>query len=177
MGSEHWAKATVAAFNKLVTDECAEVAKPEWWNDKELKAMSARVVRAAPDELAARKMRADVLLSGSMTAGRRGRARRRILRRRPRTLIGLWRCALLRWGKPATPVTRPRAAVRQAPCSGVMSDHPSAERVACVKRVHRRAWCSTGAPLTLTHTKPGKGSPGGRRRTTRHTARADRSRF
>ena len=25
-------------------------AKPEWWNDEELKALSARVVRAAPDD-------------------------------------------------------------------------------------------------------------------------------
>ena len=61
VGSEHWAKATVAAFNKLVTDECAEVAKPEWWNDKELKALSVRVVRKMPNDEAANHMRAAVL--------------------------------------------------------------------------------------------------------------------
>ena len=45
-----WAEATAAAFDKLVQEECAEVAKPEWWNDEKLKALSARVVRAAPDD-------------------------------------------------------------------------------------------------------------------------------
>ena len=29
----------------LIQEDCAEVAKPEWWNDKGLKAQSARVVR------------------------------------------------------------------------------------------------------------------------------------
>ena len=33
----------------------------EWWNDEGLKALSARVVRAAPDEVAAHGMRAIVL--------------------------------------------------------------------------------------------------------------------
>ena len=37
------------------------MAKPEWWNDEELKALSVRVVRAAPDELGANQMRAMVL--------------------------------------------------------------------------------------------------------------------
>ena len=37
---------------------CAEVAKPEWWNDEGLKALSARVVRAAPDDAQANDMRA-----------------------------------------------------------------------------------------------------------------------
>ena len=40
---------------------CDEVAKPEWWNDEELKALSARVVRAAPDDGHAHQMRAGVL--------------------------------------------------------------------------------------------------------------------
>ena len=35
--------------------------KPEWWNDEGLKALSARVVRAAPDEAVANQMRAAVL--------------------------------------------------------------------------------------------------------------------
>ena len=40
---------------------CDEVAKPEWWNDEGLKALSARVVRAAPDDLEANQVRALVL--------------------------------------------------------------------------------------------------------------------
>ena len=41
--------------------ECDEVAKPEWWNDEELKVLSARVVRAAPNDEGATQMRAGVL--------------------------------------------------------------------------------------------------------------------
>ena len=37
------------------------MAKPDWWNDEGLKALSARVVRAAPDNVAANEMRAMVL--------------------------------------------------------------------------------------------------------------------
>ena len=37
------------------------MAKPEWWNDEGLKALSARVVRAVPNDLAANQMRAFVL--------------------------------------------------------------------------------------------------------------------
>ena len=40
---------------------CGEVVKPEWWNDEGLKALSARVVRAAPNEDATNLMRAHVL--------------------------------------------------------------------------------------------------------------------
>ena len=47
----------------LTQKVCAEVAKPEWWNDEELKALSARVVRAAPDDGQANQVRA-VVLSG-----------------------------------------------------------------------------------------------------------------
>ena len=50
VGSEGWAEATAAAFDMLTQEACAEVAKPEWWNDEGLKALSARVVRAAPDD-------------------------------------------------------------------------------------------------------------------------------
>ena len=53
--------ATAEAFSMLIQGVCAEVAKPEWWNDEGLKALSARVVRAAPDELQAHQMRALVL--------------------------------------------------------------------------------------------------------------------
>ena len=61
VGSKDWAVATADAFETLRLKECGEVAKPEWWNDKELKALSVRVVTAAPDGLAANKMRAHVL--------------------------------------------------------------------------------------------------------------------
>ena len=37
---------------------------PEWWNDEGLKALSARVVRAAPDKGVAHQMRAVVLSRG-----------------------------------------------------------------------------------------------------------------
>jgi len=61
VGSEDWAQATAAAFSMLIQEVCAEVAKPEWWNDEGLKALSARVVRAAPDDLGANRMRALVM--------------------------------------------------------------------------------------------------------------------
>ena len=61
VGSDGWAKATAHAFNVLL--HVAEVAKPEWWNEEGLKALSARVVRAAPNEVAANDMRA-IVLSG-----------------------------------------------------------------------------------------------------------------
>ena len=60
-GSEDWARATARAFGALRQEECAEVAKPEWWNDEELKALSARVVRAAPNHVGTNMMRALVL--------------------------------------------------------------------------------------------------------------------
>ena len=59
--SERWADATASAFDMLRLKECAEVARPEWWNDEGLKALSARVVRAAPNHAAAHNMRALVL--------------------------------------------------------------------------------------------------------------------
>ena len=84
VGSESWAEATARAFDMLRQKECAEVAKPEWWNDEGLKALSVRVVRAAPDKVAPNEMRAFVLSgqgasglgyvdSWQLGAGRRGR--------------------------------------------------------------------------------------------------------
>ena len=61
VGSERWARATASAFRMLRLEECAEVTKPEWWNDEGLKALSARVVRAAPDNTTGHQMRAMVL--------------------------------------------------------------------------------------------------------------------
>ena len=48
------------------------MAKPEWWNDEGLKALSARVVRATPDDLAAHQMRALVLSGRSFGAWEAG---------------------------------------------------------------------------------------------------------
>ena len=61
MGSVGWAVATAAAFDKLMLKGCAEVAKPEWWSDEELKALSASVVQVAPNEVHAHSMRGAVL--------------------------------------------------------------------------------------------------------------------
>ena len=58
---EYWAQATAAAFVLLKLGQCAEVVKPEWWNDEELKELSARVVRVAPNQGIANGMRAEVL--------------------------------------------------------------------------------------------------------------------
>ena len=76
VGSENCAKATADAFELLVQEECDEVAKPEWWHDEGLKALSARVVRAAPDDPLAIEMRARVLsgLCAGWEAGARSAA-------------------------------------------------------------------------------------------------------
>ena len=77
VGSEYWAKATAWAFNMLTQEACAEVAKPEWWNDEGLKALSARGVRDAPDDVQAHQMRAEVLCGqcyGAWEAGPRSAA-------------------------------------------------------------------------------------------------------
>ena len=69
--SEGWAKATAYAFDVLRLEECDEVAKPEWWNDEGLKALSARVLCAAPNNVGANLMRATVL-SGNFGASEVG---------------------------------------------------------------------------------------------------------
>eukprot|EP00964_Phaeocystis_antarctica_P099030 scaffold64943_cov39-Phaeocystis_antarctica.AAC.1 len=76
VGSEGWALATAWSFDMLRREECAEVAKPEWWNDEGLKALSARVVRTVPNDLVANQMRARVLLGqgGAWEAGPRSAA-------------------------------------------------------------------------------------------------------
>jgi tetratricopeptide (TPR) repeat protein len=71
VGSERWAQATARAFSMLSQEECDEVAKPEWWSDEGLKALSPSVVRAAPDDGAANVMRA-VVLSGLYDAWEAG---------------------------------------------------------------------------------------------------------
>ena len=73
VGSEGWAEATAWAFTMLRQEKCAEVAKPEWWNDEGLKALSARVVRLAPNYWRAHGMRGTVMsgLSGAWEVGPR----------------------------------------------------------------------------------------------------------
>jgi tetratricopeptide (TPR) repeat protein len=61
VGSVMWARATAWAFLMLTQEACAGVAKPEWWSDEGLKALSARVVRAALNDAEAIRMRAWVL--------------------------------------------------------------------------------------------------------------------
>ena len=62
-GSELWARATAAAFDLLRLKACSEVVKPDWWNDEGLKALSATVVRSAPNDVRANSMRA-IVMSG-----------------------------------------------------------------------------------------------------------------
>ena len=59
-GSANWAKSIAYAFNMLQLAECAEVAKPGWWNDEALKTLSKAVLRAT-DSRAGHGMRAAVL--------------------------------------------------------------------------------------------------------------------
>jgi len=66
-GTERWAVAAAAAFNALKDEDCAEAPKPEWWNDEDLKALSARVVAAAPNFPNASTMRG-AILSGAVFA-------------------------------------------------------------------------------------------------------------
>ena len=76
VGSGHWAETTAMAFHLLAQRACAEAAKPEWWNDEGLKALSATVVRAAPKDVQANEMRAMVLSgrAGAWVAGPRSAA-------------------------------------------------------------------------------------------------------
>ena len=61
VGSKDWAHATADTFDLLRLKSVAEAATPEWWNDEGLKVLSARVVRAAPNDGGANIMRAAVL--------------------------------------------------------------------------------------------------------------------
>ena len=72
VGSYLWARAAAAAFDLLRLEVCDKVAKPEWWNDEGLKALSARVVRAAPDDERVHCMRASVLSGSTVLSGSGG---------------------------------------------------------------------------------------------------------
>eukprot|EP00964_Phaeocystis_antarctica_P134354 scaffold98643_cov56-Phaeocystis_antarctica.AAC.2 len=75
VGSEGWAMATASGFEMLTHKACAEVAKPEWWNDEGLMALSLKVVRAVPSEVATNIMRAVVLCGWGGDAWQGGRSR------------------------------------------------------------------------------------------------------
>ena len=46
------------AFDKLRQPACADLSKLAWWNDEDLKALSTRAVRAAPNKEVGHTMRA-----------------------------------------------------------------------------------------------------------------------
>merc|ERR1740139_1107941 len=69
-GSVQWADSIGAAFNMLCLPECAEVAKPGWWNDEALKTLSKAVFRAT-DSVMGHLMRAAVL-AGQLPAWESG---------------------------------------------------------------------------------------------------------
>ena len=59
--TERWAVSAAECFDMLKMPDCLEEPKPEWWNDEALKALSARVVAAAPNRHETCSMRARVL--------------------------------------------------------------------------------------------------------------------
>ena len=78
--SVEWADSIAIAFNHLLSPECCnsnDVAKPEWWNDESLKALSKTVARVAGAEggyqcrINSRLMRMQVL-SGHFSAWKVG---------------------------------------------------------------------------------------------------------
>jgi len=61
-GTAGWANAITCAWDLLWRDECCEVPKPDWWNDEDLKVISARAVAVTPDaRMYACTMRGSVL--------------------------------------------------------------------------------------------------------------------
>ena len=54
-----WASSAVGAFS--IFCQCRDAPKPEWWNDHDLKSISARIVAVRPDDMQACWMRAHVL--------------------------------------------------------------------------------------------------------------------
>ena len=117
VGSRLWADATAMAFDLLRNRRCAEAVKPEWWNDEALKALSARVVRAAPNDTVANTMRAAVL-SGTCAAWEvEPRSAAEIKKATTRTSSGLRRCPMLRRRRSRSSISRKGAASSQRPCS------------------------------------------------------------
>jgi len=69
-GTVGWAKAVASAFDLLMTRDCDEMPKPEWWNDEALKALSARLAALVPGAMPGAHqpcvMRADVLCGDAL---------------------------------------------------------------------------------------------------------------
>ena len=65
-GSKYWALSVAGAFDLLRLNDCREAPKPEWWNDEELKALSARVVVASSDNSQPCAMRGRVLMGAAL---------------------------------------------------------------------------------------------------------------
>jgi len=66
-GTKEWAGSAASAFNLLMTPDCDEMPKPEWWNDEALKVLSARAVALVPEEPHPCAMRAHVLTGDALT--------------------------------------------------------------------------------------------------------------
>ena len=66
--TERWAAVAAAAFDVLKSSGCSEMPKPEWWNDEGLRALSARVVAAAPNNPCTRATRGAVLAGDAVFA-------------------------------------------------------------------------------------------------------------
>jgi len=60
-GTEAWAECAVWAFNSLLRPQCDDVAKPDWWNDEKLMALSSLVASVMPQSDLAHVMRGEVL--------------------------------------------------------------------------------------------------------------------
>ena len=122
VGSKGWARATLG--NGLQHAEARGVRRGGQAGVVErrlegLKALSARIVRAAQNHSGATSMRADAIRGlGDASPWEAGPAlaRRRSSRRRPRTGIGLRRCAKRRRREPCLQISRNGAAARQRPC-------------------------------------------------------------
>jgi len=66
-GTEAWAEAAGATFFALMSPDCDGATKPEWWTDEALKALSVRVVAAAPHQHMPCGMRGRVLEGSALS--------------------------------------------------------------------------------------------------------------
>jgi len=61
--TELWGTLVARAFGALRVESCVEVPRPAWWNDDDLKAISARAVAVSPNDVNVCTMRAHVLIN------------------------------------------------------------------------------------------------------------------
>ena len=93
------------------------MTKPEWWNDEGLKALSARVVRALPNEMVAHCMRASVLHGDDTTW--------------PRSVAELKKAAK-HYGRAAALCHAPAVAVQLIGAADLCRTRSQAEGMSCV---------------------------------------------